>query len=147
MEMVNGDGKAYGTYHWMDSWPGRRCANFKQHHRSVSGHRWMPWTWANSFHEYAVERSSDHVSFYIDGKEISRHEKMDGITLSRSPFFLVLNTALGGGWADEPDEYTELPAEHVVDYVRVARLKSTEGAGHQESAEFAAAPHSSFLKS
>merc|ERR1719240_468708 len=34
MEMINGDGGAYSTYHYMSSWPNTTCANFKKYHKS-----------------------------------------------------------------------------------------------------------------
>ena len=37
------------------------------------------------------------------------------------PFYLILNTALGGGWPGSVNASTILPARHRIDYVRVSR--------------------------
>jgi beta-glucanase (GH16 family) len=38
------------------------------------------------------------------------------------PYYVILNTALGGSWPGPVGEETELPAYHRIDYVRVARV-------------------------
>mmetsp|Transcript_60352 Transcript_60352/g.168625 ORF Transcript_60352/g.168625 Transcript_60352/m.168625 type:complete len:547 (+) Transcript_60352:52-1692(+) len=129
MEMVNGDGNVYSTYHWMSSWPdGERCGAFDDFHESDAHRAYLPDDWSTAFHEYAVERSHDQISFAIDGRVVFRtSEKMQGFTLSRAPFFLILNTAIGGDWPGEPSAETEFPARHVIDYVRAARKQSPGG--------------------
>jgi len=37
------------------------------------------------------------------------------------PFYLIINTALGGSWPGEPTADTVLPVDHVIDYVTVSR--------------------------
>jgi len=127
LEMVNGDGKVYGTYHWMSSWPKQTCGDFDTFHKSVASES-HPLSWENRFHEYAIERSSDHISFVIDGDVVQTvtADEFEGRTLSHSPFFLILNTAIGGGWPGEPTISTEMPIEHSIDYVRVARKSSKD---------------------
>jgi hypothetical protein len=46
---------------------------------------------------------------------------VDDILLWPIPFYLILNSAVGGGWPGEPDANTVSPAKHQIDYVRVAR--------------------------
>ena len=46
---------------------------------------------------------------------------VDDIKLWPIPFYLILNTAVGGGWPGEPNEGTESPTTHKVDYVHVVR--------------------------
>lgn len=38
------------------------------------------------------------------------------------PFYVILNTAVGGSWPGEPSPSTVFPALHYVDYVRVNTL-------------------------
>jgi beta-glucanase (GH16 family) len=129
MEMINSDGGSYSTYHWMSSWPQQKCADFDKFHKSAHSLTRMPGDWNSRFHEYALERSSQHLAFAVDGKVVLNISASDANTeLSHSPFFLILNTAIGGGWPGEPSELTQLPAEHVIDYVRVARHKQHDGA-------------------
>lgn len=121
MEMINGDGGAYSTYHYMTSYPNLTCGDFNKYHKSRNTLTRVH-DWNNDFHEYAVERSKDHINYAIDGK-IVHHLPVSELKtpLSHSPFFLILNTAVGGSWPGEPTPETKLPADHVIDYVRVSR--------------------------
>lgn len=119
MEMVNGDGGAFGTYHWMDT--KEHCPNFDAHHKSKFARTAMPADWNTKFHEYAVERGPGHVAFVVDGKVMTNFTAEDGVELVHTPFYLILNTAVGGPWPGEADSQTNFPVEHVVDYVRSAR--------------------------
>ena len=69
-----------------------------------------------------------HVAFVVDGKTVLNRTSAAANAGNASdpelwpmPFFLILNSALGGPWPGEPTAATALPAYHVVDYVRVAR--------------------------
>lgn len=124
MEMINSEGRSYSTFHWMSSYPQHKCADFDTFHKSEHALTQMPATWNSDFHEYGLERSSEHLAFAVDGKVVLNVSAKDaGTKLSHTPFFLILNTAIGGGWPGEPTELTQLPAEHAIDYVRVARQK------------------------
>jgi beta-glucanase (GH16 family) len=39
------------------------------------------------------------------------------------PFYIILNTAVGGAWGGNPDGKTVFPQYHYIDYVRVYRLQ------------------------
>ncbi len=39
--------------------------------------------------------------------------------MPQKPFFLILNTAVGGDWPGNPDETTVFPQYHEIDYVAV----------------------------
>ncbi|CAK9002958.1 unnamed protein product [Durusdinium trenchii] len=109
-EMVSGDGTVYNTYHWMSSWPQQRCAKFDTYHKSAASSRRIR-SYSSDFHEYAVERSMDHISYAVDGKVVGRFSSEEhGFQISSSPFFLILNTAIGGAWpgSPQPDE-TRMP--------------------------------------
>lgn len=123
MEMINSDGNVYNTYHWMTSWPAQKCADFDTYHKSDAHQAIMPSDWHQAFHEFAVERSSDGISYAIDGRKVFtvNADGGNGLKASQSPFFLILNTAIGGGWPGEPTTQTQLPTEHAIDYVRVVR--------------------------
>lgn len=125
MEMVNGDGTLWATYHWQDNWPASKCAYPDGHQHVYAEYTEMATaqqSWATEFHEYGVERSADYVAFSIDGQVLLNSTTSDlDVLLWPMPFYLILNTAVGGGWPGEPDERTLSPALHVIDYVRLAR--------------------------
>ena len=48
------------------------------------------------------------------------------------PMFLMLQTAVGGGWPGEPRDSTELPVHHRIDYVRYeVRADAQSSAEHK----------------
>lgn len=121
MEMINGDKDVWSTFHWMSSWPQQKCADFNTYHKSVNQKTSMPATCFSEYNEYAIERTANHIAWAVNGQVVlvvdAAHE---GIALSHTPFFLTLNTAVGGAWPGEPSTSTHLPTEHKIDYVRVA---------------------------
>lgn len=122
MEMVDGDGTAWSTYHWQANWPNETCA-YPDGHEEVYGKVYLGDNWAEEFHEYGVERTADYVAFSVDGQVLvnsSTTTDME-VLLWPKPFYLIINTAVGGSWPGEPDERTVSPTYHIVDYVKLAR--------------------------
>jgi beta-glucanase (GH16 family) len=121
MEMVSGQGVTYATYHWQDGWPRQKCA-YPEGHQDVTGELNMGENWDADFHEFGVERTKDYIAFSVDGVVLvnSSTSELD-VLLWPMPFYLILNSAVGGSWPGEPDARTVSPTRHVIDYVRLAR--------------------------
>merc|ERR1719263_729763 len=95
MEMINGDGGAYSTYHWLNQPENVKCGDFNKYHKSRNARTHIP-GFDHDFHEYSIERSRDHLAYAIDGHVVHHvNSKEMDIPLSSSPFFLILNTAIG----------------------------------------------------
>ncbi len=96
----------YGTLHY---------TTFRGEKKSTSG----TWTgdvdFSKDFHLYALEWEPDSIRWYIDGHLL--HATTVGIP--HAPHYLILNTAVGGGWPGNPDATTRFPQYHDIDYVRV----------------------------
>lgn len=72
------------------------------------------------FHVFALEWEPRELRWYIDGNVC--FSTTNGIP--RKPFYIILNTAVGGDMPGAPDETTVFPQYHRIDYVRVyGRLK------------------------
>ena len=112
MEMIDGDGMLHGTYHW-----GSECG--KQ--LPSGGQTKLPSDWATAFHEYAVEYSTKGITFAFDGNPYFTVAK--DATLYDVPYYIILNTAIGGPWPKPPSPATILPAYHRIDRVSVAQKK------------------------
>ena len=41
------------------------------------------------------------------------------------PYYMILNTAVGGPWPGEPTAQTKFPLYHYIDYVHVAQPSSS----------------------
>lgn len=122
LEMINGDGFAHGTYHWEDNYPAKNCTE-PNGHLSVTSQEAIA-NWDTDYHEYALERGGDYLVYIYDGKVVANFSGNTGQPKSPKlwpvPFYLILNTAVGGPWPGPPNATTAFPTYHVLDYVRVA---------------------------
>jgi beta-glucanase (GH16 family) len=81
----------------------------------------------DAFHIYTVEWRRDSIEFQVDRAVIHKATPANLPAGARwvftSPFFLLLNVAVGGTWPGNPDATTTFPQTMVVDWVRVYRLR------------------------
>ena len=78
---------------------------------------------SDDYHIFSVIWTSTSVEFFVDSHSYQK------VTLSslppgtkwvfNTPFFIILNVAVGGGWPGYPDNTTSFPQTMLVDYVRV----------------------------
>lgn len=125
MEMVNGDGVLHGTYHWCSD---KQCGNGK-HHLSHHGQVTLPNNWSSEWHEYSVDYDGvSSVTFAIDGKEyVTTNTTVAPESLFwDTPYYIILNTAVGGPWPKPPNATTAFPTFHYIDSVRVAQPERQE---------------------
>jgi len=83
----------------------------------------------NSFHTYSVEWDPTQIRFYVDDVHhwTVRDSDVGGfMTDSVSDMRLIINTAIGGTFLDNPDGSTVWPQEFEIDYVH-AYTKSATG--------------------
>jgi beta-glucanase (GH16 family) len=77
---------------------------------------------ADDFHTFAIDWTPDTIVFSVDGmsyQTVTRANVPAGTQwVFDSPFFLLLNVAVGGTFPGSPDATTVFPQEMVVDYVR-----------------------------
>ena len=118
LEQISGKPELYATYHWQTTWPKENCS-YPAGHRSISNHALLP-NWNATFHEYALERTLDYVAFVYDGVTVVNSSGSDALVWD-IPFYLIINTAMGGSWPGEPNRSTVLPVTHTVNSVVVVR--------------------------
>lgn len=78
----------------------------------------------SEFHIYALEWHPDRIEWYLDGVKQYSVKKEKGAKWSAwpfdQPFYLILNSAFGGGWGGRNGVNTaDLPQEYLIDYVRI----------------------------
>lgn len=78
------------------------------------------------FHVYAVEVQPDQIRFEVDGA-VYQEIRLDRRPIPSawpfaSPFFVILNVAVGGSYVGAPNGSTTFPQVMLVDYVRYYRL-------------------------
>jgi beta-glucanase (GH16 family) len=85
-------------------------------------------TFADAYHIFAVDWRPERIDWRLDGQiyhTVTPADLPPGAkwVFNDSPFFLLLNLAVGGKWPGYPDPTTRLPQEYRVDYVRVSQLE------------------------
>lgn len=103
MESVGDPSKVYVTYH-------SNAAKIEGRELSVS---------PGDFHTYAVAWDREHVTWFIDGRQVRRERTPADM---HKPMYMLANIASGGDWAGEPDASTPLPARLTIDYIRAYRF-------------------------
>ena len=89
-------------------------------------------TFSNKFHVFSIIWTEDRIDFYVDDV-LTTEVPLSGAlkeTFTQSPFYLILNVAIGGTWPGAPvfentDTPTQFPRGMLVDYVRVYQPSST----------------------
>jgi beta-glucanase (GH16 family) len=113
------ESNVYATAHWSDN-----NNNYARYGTTKS-------TTLNSFHEYKVNWNSYNIKWFIDGVQfhiMSIENGVNGTSEFHSPFFLLLNLAIGGGFPGSPDATTVFPSTFKIDYVRVYKQNTTKSA-------------------
>ncbi|HTQ56936.1 MAG TPA: family 16 glycosylhydrolase [Bryobacteraceae bacterium] len=82
--------------------------------------------YADDFHVFDIEWSAQAVTFYVDGTpyETVTSAGAGSAWVFNTPFFIILNVAVGGNWPGSPDSTTRFPQDMLVDYVRVYQAAS-----------------------
>ncbi|MDO6519529.1 carbohydrate-binding protein [Zobellia uliginosa] len=111
MERVNSDLRTYGTIHWPD-----------QNGDVVSYGDGVGVSDPGQYHVYSVEWDTDSIKWFVDGQQFHEADISNGINgtgVFQNEFFIILNMAVGGDWPGFDVDHSKLPAEMLVDYVRV----------------------------
>jgi beta-glucanase (GH16 family) len=105
MEMVGHNPRAIlGSLHW-----GKRPNN--RHYSAI----YRGPDFSEDFHVFAIEWEPDEIRWYVNDEQYSSTRAY----IPHQPFYIILNTAVGGDWPGSPDETTVFPQYHKIDYVRV----------------------------
>ncbi len=112
--------KVYGTVHGPES-AGSGIGGSFVLNEATNGNRF-----SYGFHKFSVEIKPETVEFYVDdviyfiaNKDKVQYDWGDDEWVYNSPFFLILNLAVGGNWPGNPNDTTVFPQQMEVDYVRV----------------------------
>lgn len=75
---------------------------------------------ADAFHIFELEWDENAISWFVDGKKFaSTSIASEELSEFHEEFFLLLNLAVGGTYADYPDSNTSFPQYMYVDWIRV----------------------------
>lgn len=113
----------HGTLHFGGSWPDNEMAT-----EEIDGCGADPCR--DTYHEWAIEWRSDSFTWFVDGVEVSKKESSEWWTTAvdktvdpsapfDQPFHVLINFAVGGTFAGQPDVDAVFPQILLVDYVAV----------------------------
>jgi serralysin len=74
---------------------------------------------SKDFHTYGVLWDPTQIRFYLDDNEVYATTTPPDLN---QPCYLILNLAIGGSWAQIPDDSTKFPAALLVDWVRAYQI-------------------------
>jgi beta-glucanase (GH16 family) len=74
---------------------------------------------SDGFHTYGVDWQPDRITWYYDGRKVGETANV----VKDQAMYLIVNLAVGGVWAGEPDATTRFPAAMAIDHVRVWHRK------------------------
>lgn len=71
-----------------------------------------------NYHNFEIDWTPDEITFSLDGEVYKSTTLTDDMKEFQRSFYLILNVAVGGPWAGEPDDTTVYPQNMYVDYIR-----------------------------
>jgi len=130
MENLGSDSSfTISAYHWQTE-PGPCCEGlesvFDVYVPTVEGE---PVNFHEGFHIFAAEWDDDEIRYYVDGVLHFTVTETESRPIFETPKNIILNLAVGGNFAGNPDETTVFPQTMDVDYVRVWTRASSETPG------------------
>ncbi len=96
---------AYQTYHYYENFNLRSTPTFEA----------VGPDYSQDFHTYAVKWEPGLITWYVDGRATNTFSSGN---VSSEEMYLLVNLALGGWWAGDPDGSTPFPARMTIDYIR-----------------------------
>lgn len=115
MELVGqAPSQVTGSMHWQQA--GGSEGNYTGNYVLSSG------DFSQQFHVFSVIWKQDSLRFLVDDHVYVNGSKANvtsGNYPFNSPFFFIVNVAVGGAWPGPPDNTTVFPQRMFVDYVRV----------------------------
>lgn len=114
MENTNTSNAVLGTIHWFNN-------GYTYYGGNVN-------TTPTDYHVYAVEWTPTAITWFVDGVQFHTANianSINGTDEFHNPFFIILNLAVGGNLPGQTIDESRLPANLLVDYVRVYQLKET----------------------
>jgi len=109
MEHIDTDSLIYETMHWSEN---GQAVQYGENTASSP----------SQFHIYSVVWNASSINWYVDNTLYATGNIANNVNNTgafHSPFFIILNMAVGGDWPGSFVDTTKLPATMLVDYVRV----------------------------
>ena len=115
MEIIGEDpGTVVHTYHWRNAIGAKQQRDFRsQGGSNAEG-------FGDDFHTFGVQWSHDTITWYVDGVETA---SLTDPEVAYQIMYVLANLAVGGDFTQADIARDELPAEFVIDYIRIYQEK------------------------
>jgi beta-glucanase (GH16 family) len=109
-------GVVWGTFHWQN-------ARKEKYDHRMSGDSIRFADLHGNYHIYGVERTANSLSFFVDNTYYFTFTPDSSVKkdLFTHPFYLLLNTAIGGDWGGAVDS-SIFPQKFCIDWVRAFEI-------------------------
>jgi beta-glucanase (GH16 family) len=110
-------GLVYGTFHWWDASTPDSSLHLAKGDTTIFSDV------NENFHVYGIERTKNKLQFFVDNQyyfEFTTDSTVEPGLLEH-PYYLLLNTAIGGSWGGDIDDAI-FPQKFFVDWVRVFEI-------------------------
>lgn len=77
----------------------------------------MDQNFCDDFHVFGIEWTKEEIKFYVDGYVYNRVNIVN-IPAFHKEHYILMNIAMGGIWAGNPDETTIFPQKYYIDWIR-----------------------------
>lgn len=75
-------------------------------------------TFDQAYHNFTIDWTPTEIRFSLDDQVYKTTTIEDGMKEFQRSFYMILNVAVGGPWAGNPDATTSFPQKMYVDYIR-----------------------------
>lgn len=75
-------------------------------------------TFDQEYHNFSIDWTPSEINFSLDGEIYKTTNLSDDMKEFQRSFYLILNVAVGGPWAGNPNASTTFPQKMYVDYIR-----------------------------
>lgn len=116
MENTNTSNTVLGTMHWYNN-------GYTYYGGNTN-------TSPQDYRVYRIDWTPQSIIWYVDGIQFhvaNIANNINGTGAFHNPFFIILNLAIGGNLPGQTIDESRLPANMLVDYVRVYQLRETGG--------------------
>jgi beta-glucanase (GH16 family) len=109
--------KIWGTFHWWDATKPDSSIHLSK------GSTINFTDLKDNFHVYGLERTAGKLTFFVDNQYYFSFDTTSTVQkdLFKHPFYILLNTAIGGDWGGKIDD-SIFPQKFYIDWVRVFEI-------------------------
>lgn len=121
MELVGGTNKTFATCPFNDHMGDDVCQatiHYPNEKKAMQrAFELKDGNFCDDFHVFGIEWTENCIKCYVDNVIYNKLDITD-IPAFHKPHYVLVNTAIGGGWPGDPDDTTVFPQKYYIDWIR-----------------------------